>query len=304
MAPANPDLPPFGLLNINKPSGPTSHDVVSAVRRGTGERRVGHAGTLDPLAEGVLVLALGKATRLLEYLAGSDKRYRAEVRLGITTDTYDIQGEVVAERPVPGPGDLTPDTVCDVLQSQFSGGILQRPPVYSALKVGGKAAYARARAGEEVELQPRPITIHAVDLLKLDSPDLTLDVHCGPGTYVRSLAHDLGQALGPGATLTGLTRVASGTFRLEDAVPLDALQAAFEDGTWSQHLLSADLALAGTPQVRLDEVGYEHLRNGRAIPAQDISMGLARAYAPDGRFVAVLLGDPSGGAWRPKKVFV
>lgn len=302
MAPANRDLPLFGLLNINKPSGPTSHDVVDAVRRGTGERRVGHAGTLDPLAEGVLVLALGKATRLLEYLAGSDKRYRAEVRLGITTDTYDIQGEVVAEHPTPG--DLTPDTVRDVLRSQFSGDILQRPPAYSALKVGGKAAYARARAGEEVELQPRPVTIHAVDLLKLDSPDLTLDVHCGPGTYVRSLAHDLGQALGPGATLTGLTRLASGDFRLEDAITLDALQAAFEDGTWPQHLLPADLALAGTPQVQLDEIGYEHLRNGRPIPAQNVGEGLARAYAPDGRFVAVLVGDPESGAWRPKKVFV
>ncbi|UCC65323.1 MAG: tRNA pseudouridine(55) synthase TruB [Anaerolineae bacterium] len=302
MAPANPDLPLFGLLNIHKPSGPTSHDVVNAVRRGTGERRVGHSGTLDPLAEGVLVLALGKATRLLEYLAGSDKRYRAEVRLGITTDTYDIQGEVVAEHPAPG--DLRPDTVRDVLQSQFSGDILQRPPVYSALKVGGKAAYARARAGEEVALQSRPVTIHAVDLLRLDSPDLTLDVHCGPGTYVRSLAHDLGQALGPGATLTGLTRLASGDFRLEEAVSLDALQAAFEGGTWPQHLLPADLALARTPQVRLDEIGYEHLRNGRPIPAQAVNAGLARAYAPDGRFVAVLVGDTEGGAWRPKKVFV
>jgi len=302
MAPANPDLPRFGLLNINKPSGPTSHDVVSAVRRGTGERRVGHAGTLDPLAEGVLVLALGKATRLLEYLAGSDKRYRAEVRLGIATDTYDIEGEVVAERPAPG--DLTPDTIRDVLRSRFSGEILQKPPVYSALKVGGKAAYARARAGEEVALQPRPVTVHAVDLLKLASPDLTLEVHCGPGTYVRSLAHDLGQALGPGATLTGLTRMASGDFRLEDAVPLDALQAAFADGTWPQHLLPADLALDGTPQVLLDEAGYEDLRNGRRIPAQAASAGLARAYAPDGRFVAVLVGDPEGGAWRPKKVFV
>lgn len=302
MAPANPDLPLFGLLNVNKPSGPTSHDVVNAVRRGTGERRIGHAGTLDPLAEGVLVLALGKATRLLEYLAGSDKRYHARIRLGLTTDTYDIQGEVVAEQPAPG--DLTPDTVREMLQRQFSGDILQRPPIYSALKVGGKAAYARARAGEDVTLQPRPVTIHNVDLLTLDLPDLTLDVHCGPGTYIRSLAHDLGQALGPGATLTGLTRLASGDFRQEGAVPLGALQVAFEDGTWSQHLLPADLALDGTPQVELDESGYEHLRNGRPIPADDVSVGLARAYDPGGRFVAVLVGDPESGAWRPKKVLV
>jgi tRNA pseudouridine55 synthase len=299
MAQAEVNFPPFGLVNVNKPSGPTSHDVVNVVRRGTRERRVGHAGTLDPLAKGVLVLALGKATRLLEYLSVSDKRYRATVRLGVMTDTYDIQGQVMGEFPLAD--DLTPEVINSLLQRKFVGDILQQPPVYSALKVGGKAAYARARAGEQVALEPRPITIHAIELLELNPPDLTLDVHCGPGTYIRSLAHDLGQALGCGATLAGLTRLSSGGFRLEKAVPLDALQVAFEDGSWREYLLPADLALDGTPQVRLDEASYEHLRNGRPI-ASEGAEGLARAYAPDGRFVGVLLGD--GDGWRPKKVFV
>lgn len=299
MAHLKTDSPIFGLLNVHKPSGPTSHDVVNVVRRGAGERRVGHAGTLDPLAEGVLVLALGKATRLLEYLAGSSKRYRAVVRLGLTTDTYDLGGQVTVERQLPAA--LTAGALAELLARDFVGDLLQQPPVYSALKVGGKPAYARARAGEQVALEPRPVAIHALELLDFSPPDLTLDVHCGPGTYVRSLAHDVGQALGCGATLAALTRLASGDFALDDAVPLDVFRAAFDAGTWRDHVLPADLALGGTPQIHLDDAAFGHLRNGRPIPAEGAASGLARAYAPDGRFVAVLVGD--GEVWRPKKVF-
>lgn len=290
--------PDFALLNLNKPSGPTSHDVVDAVRRGTSQRKVGHAGTLDPMAEGVLILALGKATRLLEYLTASDKRYRATVRLGLTTDTYDLEGEVVERLSLPG--DVTTESVGNLLSTRYTGQILQQPPIYSALKVGGKSAHARARAGEEVKLDPRPVTIYSIGLLAFDPPDLTLEVHCGPGTYVRSLAHDLGQALGCGAALAALTRLASGSFHVDGAVSLETFEAGFGDDTWRDHLLPADLALDGTPQVHLDEDGFSRVRNGQFLPAPDAT-GLARAYASDGRFIAVLQGQ--GDAWRPKKVF-
>jgi len=292
----------FGLLNVAKPSGPTSHDVVNAVRRGTGERRVGHGGTLDPLADGVLVLALGRATRLLEYLSASRKAYRAEVTLGVTTDTYDAEGEVLAERPVPP--DLTLADLDSALDA-FRGAIQQVPPVYSAVKVGGKAAYARARAGEELELEPREVQIFELEAVAFEPPRVVLRVVCSAGTYIRSLAHDLGEALGTGAMLSALTRTASGQFRLEDAVRWPDLETAFADGSWRDLLLPADLALDGTPQLHLDEQGLQDISYGRPLRVGDAAArGLARAYAPDGRFVAVLEGDARRGFWRPKKVFV
>lgn len=291
----------FGLLNVSKPSGPTSHDIVAAVRRGTGERRVGHAGTLDPLASGVLILALGRATRLLEYLTASRKEYVAGVRLGITTDTYDAEGEVVEARPVP-PG-LTSGQIEAELED-FHGVIQQVPPVYSAVKVGGKAAYARARAGEELDLPAREVEIYALELVDFQPPDLTLRVECSPGTYIRSLAHDLGQALGTGAMLASLTRTASGSFRDADAVPWPVLEAAFADDSWREFLLPADLALEGTPQIELDAESLRLVSNGMALGGKPVFPGLARAYAPDGRFVAVLEGDLQANAWQPRKVFV
>jgi tRNA pseudouridine55 synthase len=292
--------PNFGLLNVNKPSGPTSHDIVAGIRRGTGERRVGHAGTLDPLAQGVLVLALGPATRLLEYLAASSKTYLADVTLGITTDTYDAEGEITGQQPVP-PG-LNREQV-DAVLAAFRGEIEQVPPVYSAIKVGGTSAHARARAGEDVQLYPRPVSIYDLQVTAFEPPKLSLSVTCSPGTYIRSLAHDLGQALHCGAMLSGLARTASGRFLLEDAVDWETLHRAFETGTWRQYLLPADLALDGTPRVILDQAGVEHVRRGRPIPATGVSDGLGRAYLPDGRFVAVLSGNPQHGVWQPKKVF-
>ncbi len=290
----------FGLLNVNKPSGPTSHDIVAGVRRGTGERRVGHAGTLDPLAEGVLVLALGPATRLAEYLTASRKSYLADVVLGVSTDTYDAQGRVVEQRPLPP--DLSRDAVETALHA-FRGPVEQVPPVYSAIKVGGKSAHARARAGEEVTLKPRLVTIYDLQMLSFEPPHVRLAVTCSPGTYVRSLAHDLGRTLGCGAMLSALTRTASGHFRLEDAADWEALQSAFEDGSWRDYLLPPDLALDGVPRVVLDRDGVEHVRHGRPVPAGEVVAGPGRAYLPDGRFVAVLSGDPARGVWHPKKVF-
>ncbi len=291
----------FGLLNVHKPGGPTSHDIVAAVRRGSGVRQVGHAGTLDPLAEGVLVLALGKATRLTEYLTGSNKTYQAEVTLGVETDTFDAEGAVVALRPLPP--DLTPESVEAALDA-FRGPIEQVPPAYSAIKVQGRSAHTRVRAGETVTLTPRRVTIHRLSLVAFQPPSIGLAVTCSAGTYIRSLAHDLGKALGCGAMLARLVRTASGQFTLEDAAKWDTLQSAFSDGSWLRYLLPADLALEGTPRIHLDEDGLWRVTNGLPVKAGNTCQGLARAYAPDGHFVAVLRGDPERGVWRPKKVLV
>jgi tRNA pseudouridine55 synthase len=291
----------FGLLNVDKPVGPTSHDVVVRVRRGTGERRVGHAGTLDPIAGGVLVLALGRATRLLEYLTGADKAYHALVTLGVETDTYDAEGTIVAECAIPH--DLTRERVERVLDD-FRGRIRQVPPIYSAVKIAGKPAHKRARAGEAVELEPRAVHIYELDLVGFRPPELELAMRCSSGTYVRSLIHDVGRALGCGAIMSGLTRTAVDGFHLEEAVGWDDLRRAFELGAWRDYMLPADRALGGSAQVHLDADGVRRVEHGMHIPADSPIEALGRAYAPDGRFVAVLSGDPAAGVWHPKKVFV
>lgn len=291
----------FGLLNVHKPVGPTSHDIVAAVRRGTGERRAGHAGTLDPLASGVLVLALGKATRLMEYMSGAHKAYRAQVTLGLETDTYDTEGEVLAERPLPA--NLTRAQVEAALEA-FRGTIMQRPPAYSAVKVGGKSAHRLARAGKTVELAARPVQITRLALAEFTPPVITLEVECSAGTYIRSLAHDLGAALGVGGTLSALVRTASGSFRLDDAVGWEALTASFAAGDWAQYLLPAGLALAGTPELHLDAEDAQRIANGQAIAADAPAEGLARAYGPDGQLAAVVEGSRARGEWQPRKVFI
>lgn len=219
-----------GVLVIDKPVGVTSHDVVQIVRRGTGIRRAGHTGTLDPRASGVLVVLIGPAVRLSEYVATDDKRYQATIRLGTTTDTYDGEGRVTGTASFE---DITEEQVEEALK-QFVGEIEQVPPPYSAIKVKGRRAYDMARKGEEVKLQPRKIKVYHLELLEWAPPDLVVDVHCSSGTYVRSLAHDLGEVLGCGAYLVGLRRTKSGNFTLRDAVSLRRLQEAFQQGNWYQ----------------------------------------------------------------------
>ncbi|MCD4685091.1 MAG: tRNA pseudouridine(55) synthase TruB [Anaerolineae bacterium] len=286
----------FGLLNINKPQGPTSHDIVARVRRGTRVKKVGHAGTLDLMATGVLVLCLGPATRLSEYVMGSPKTYRARVHFGITTDTYDAEGDVVAEDAAP----VAEDALRAALEP-FRGDIMQIPPMYSAIKQGGKKLYDLAREGKEVERPPRPVTISRLDLLMWEAPVATLEIECSPGTYIRSLAYDLGQALGVGAHLAALERSASGQFTVADAVAWDDFQAAVEAGTWREFVQPADLALADVPAVHLDEAQANTVRNGGMIPAEDGVGDLARAYDPTGRFFAVL--ERRDQRWKPGKVF-
>ncbi len=290
----------FGLLVVSKPRGPTSHDVVARIRRGTGERRVGHAGTLDPLADGVLVVALGQATRLVEYLSGADKTYEAEIFLGRTTDTYDAEGHVTAVRPIPE--GLTPATVERHL-CQFRGAILQTPPPHSAIKVKGRPAYLRARAGEAVAIPPRPVTIHELTVEELAAPYIRLRVRCSAGTYIRSLAHEIGQTLGCGAMLSALTRTSSGAFTLAEAVAWDDLESALSTGEWPRLVIEADRALVDTPAVMVDAGDVRRVANGMPFAAAEVRAGLARAYTPAGRFFAVLKGDAEAGIWRPHKVF-
>jgi len=287
----------FGILLLDKPSGPTSHDLVQIVRRGTGEKRVGHAGTLDPLATGLLVICLGAATRLSEYLLDKDKRYRACVRFGQSTTTYDADGEIVAESD-----DLPNRETVEEALVKFRGPLQQRPPAYSAIKRDGQRAYALARRGEVVELPPRPVEIYSLELVAWSPPECELDVLSSAGTYIRSLAHDLGQTLGCGAHLRALRRTASGSFHVNEAVSLDELQRAFSAGDWRRYLRPADSALADWPDVGLSAEASARIQRGQSIPLEEYADEWARAYNPSGEFIAILHADASAGVWRPHKV--
>lgn len=286
-----------GILIVDKPLGLTSHDVVGAVRRAARMKKVGHAGTLDPLATGVLVLALGKATRTLEYLTAHDKIYDATVRLGEATDTYDAEGATTARHDGPLP---TRDKVEAVLDG-FRGEIEQVPPAFSAIKQGGEALYEKARRGEVVEVAPRPVAIYHLDVTDWQPPDVALRVHCSKGTYIRSLAHDLGQVLGVGGHLTALRRVASGSFALAQAHSLEAIRAATVDEIEAL-LLPVGVGLDTLPALHLEEAEISELRHGRALPAEH-GDGVARALNGVGELVAIVRWVPDRG-WQPEKVLI
>jgi tRNA pseudouridine55 synthase len=287
-----------GFLIVNKPTGMTSHDVVNAVRRMAGTRRVGHTGTLDPMATGVLVLALGAATRLVQFIDGSDKTYRATLRLGETTTTYDADGDVVERRPV-----TVSQAEVEAALAGFRGDIVQIPPMYSAIKVKGQKLYKLARQGKEIERAARPITIHRLDVLDWALPDVTVEVVCSAGTYIRSLAYDIGQTLGCGAHLTALTRTAAGEFRLEDSHTLEALDALAQAGRLAEVLLPPETALKALPVIVLTPEQEQAVRFGQAVTldsAPDAALLQVRDVA--GRLIAVMLPlEP--GVWRPKLVF-
>ena len=288
-----------GLLILNKPSGPTSHDMVDFVRRETGIRRVGHTGTLDPLASGVLVLCVGAATRLSEYLVGADKQYRAVVRFGSATDTFDAAGKVTRVAPVAFDSDRLEGAM-----ATFRGKLDQFPPPHSAIKIKGRKAYELARAGDVVALPARKITIYALDLLDWSPPDATLDIHCSSGTYVRSLAEALGLALGSAAHLAQLTRTRAGRFRLEQAVSQETLRAAVAEGTWRDFLIPAADALPDLPALMLGTEDIQTLKLGGRLPSAEGNPGLARALAPDGCLVAIVEWVEALHAYQPRKVFL
>ena len=288
-----------GVLVVDKPTGMTSHDVVQVVRRGTGIRRAGHTGTLDPRASGVLVILLGPAVRLSEFVSASDKRYQATIRVGSSTDTYDSEGTITNYT---SDVDVNEEQFNEILQ-QFTGEIEQVPPPYSAVKIKGRKAYEMARRGEEVELKPRIINVYSLEVLEWDPPESVIDVYCSSGTYVRSLANDIGKALGTGAYLVGLRRTKSGRFTLRDAVPLRILREAFEAGEWYNYLIPAAEALADWPMVELDADQMEFVRHGHRIPAESGQTGWARGVSEQGDLVALMEVDEDTLEWQPRKVF-
>jgi len=294
-----------GVLVVDKPVGMTSHDVVEAIRRGTGIRRAGHTGTLDPRASGVLVILIGPAVRLSEYVSASDKRYQAIIRLGSSTDTFDADGKFVQSNQ---PVNVTEEQFEKILKN-FEGEIEQTPPPYSAVKVGGRRAYDMARQGEEVELAPRKIQVHHLEVLEWAPPEVVVDVHCSSGTYVRSLANDIGVQLGTGAYLVGLRRTKSGRFSLRDATPLRKLQEAFQAGNWYQYLIPAAEALADWPAVELNPDEVEEVRHGHRVKmaADAPTTEMVRGVSAAGELIALMIpaANPEDGSpeWQPKKVF-
>jgi tRNA pseudouridine55 synthase len=288
-----------GVLVVDKPVGLTSHEVVQIIRHGTNIRRAGHTGTLDPRASGVLIVLIGPAVRLSEYVSASDKRYQAIIRLGATTDTFDADGRFTSKDEVP---QITEDQFETTLKT-FVGEIIQTPPPYSAVKVHGRPAYDMAREGEEVQLEPRKIQVYSLELLEWAPPEAVIDVYCSSGTYVRSLANDLGEKLGCGAYLTGLRRTKSGRFTLRDAVPLRKLREAFDTGTWYQYVIPAAEALSDWPALELNNEQVEAVRHGHRIPAETGTTGMARGISEAGELIALLEVDTTTQEWQPRKVF-
>ena len=276
-----------GILLLNKEPGFTSHDAVAKLRGILRFRRIGHAGTLDPMAQGLLVMLLGKATRASEYASGAEKEYIADFILGVETDTQDTTGNVLAEAPV----DVTENQLQQALSS-FEGGYDQVPPMYSAIQKDGVRLYDLARKGKEVERESRFIALPLLELLSFDPPRGKRRVRCSKGTYIRTLCHDLGQRLGCGGAMSALTRVQAGDFSLEDALTLGEVEQLVEEGTLQQHILPADRLFASLPAVTLTEEGAKRARNGAhaaqkhllsgAIPPVD---SLCRVYTPEGEFL-------------------
>jgi len=289
----------LGVVNLDKPVGPTSHDMVALMRRLTGMRRIGHAGTLDPLASGVLPILVGAATRFSRDLAAGDKRYEAVVRLGWRSHTDDAQG------PIERGGPLAADDAIPVALNTFVGTYEQRPPAFSARKVGGRPAHRLARRGESVELAPRSVTVHAIDLLDIergsDYLDVRIDIRCGPGTYVRSIARDLGQRLGSGGYLVALRRTAVGRLRAEDARTPEHLESLAAEGRLDTALLEVGELLA-LPHLHLDAADTHRFRHGSAVHLAAHAGSARHAVFNDGALLGI--GRTEGDLLQPETVIV
>jgi len=293
---------PDGFLNIDKPAGMTSRDVVNRVQRWVRPAKCGHAGTLDPLATGVLVVCVGKATRLMEFVQRGVKGYRGVFRLGVQSDTEDVEGDV---RPLPNPPIPTRDQIERVLP-RFFGEIDQVPPVYSAKKVGGRRAYDLARKGEPVDLKPARVTVHSIALVEYDYPSLTLEIVCGAGTYIRSLGRDIAKSLGTAAVMSELVRTRVGPFALKEAVNLDRLQ---EEGV-QPHLHPLAAAVGDLPRITVSEGEARRLAQGQPISqapahAAAIPGGVPSLVAAlSGKKELIALVELRDGQWRASKVLV
>ncbi|MGI9626101.1 MAG: tRNA pseudouridine(55) synthase TruB [Longimicrobiales bacterium] len=288
------DRSAFGILLIDKPVGPTSHDVVGRVRRALNTKKVGHTGTLDPFASGLLVLCLGRATRIAEYLVGLDKSYLATARLGVETDSYDRMGNVVTE------DDRWEGMSASDLENALAplrGNRSQRPPVFSAVKVGGVPAHRRVRRGETVELNERPVRIDRLDLTAFDPPSFSIEVDCSSGTYIRTIAHEIGSALGTGCHLTDLRRTAVGSLSVEHAASYaDLERGMLPDDAW----LDPAEALGHLPQVAVDTTAAASLLVGQSVPHLTPDTACAAVLGTAGELIA--MGSITDGVLKPRKV--
>ena len=294
-----------GFLNLYKPAGIASMEAVRRVKRITGQRKkVGHAGTLDPLAEGVLPICFGQATRLMEQVVAGRKRYRMTVRLGATSTTYDAEGDITE---IASPAALTRSDIASALV-KFVGRIEQVPPMYSAIKVDGRRLYELARAGKNIERAPRQVEVHTIRIEDIDLPYLRLTVDCGRGTYLRSIAHDLGDTLGVGGYVWELSRLSCGQFKAESGVTLETLEEAASEGDWRIHLRPVDWALRNWQTLPVTQEEEAAIKNGQAISGENEAYApeqeeTRRAYNPDGVFLALVQYQPDLGHWQPKRVF-
>ncbi len=272
-----------GVIILNKPRGSSSHRMVSIARRALDMKKIGHTGTLDPGATGVLPILVGTATRASDLLTAQDKRYRATVLLGTVTDTLDTDGKVIAENPVNA---AEADIRCSV--SAFVGNIEQLPPMFSAVQVGGQRLYHLARQGIEIERKPRSVTIYSIDILSIDIPRVTIDVHCSKGTYIRTLAADIGDKLGCGACIESLTRTQSGDFLIENSVTPEQLSALSEKGEAESVIIPTDKLFPDYEAVQLDKKRADRVKNGVPIyfGGKDFGQKL-RIYDENGNFIAL-----------------
>lgn len=284
-----------GIILIDKPQDWTSHDVVGKLRGILHERRIGHSGTLDPLATGLLVVFVGRATRAVEFAEADSKEYIAGLRLGISTDTQDITGNIQQKSDA----NITEGSLKSALM-QFTGEIEQIPPMYSAIKVGGKKLYELARKGETVERKPRKVTISKLDLIGTENGDFILDVCCSKGTYIRTLCNDIGQSIGCGGCMSSLRRVKAGLFSVENAVSIEQVAAAVNDGSVEKLLLPVDSLFAEHPCFNVNASNEKKLRNGNIINCSERN-GTYRVYSESGEFL--LLGEVSDSKLKTIKNF-
>lgn len=299
-----------GLIIVRKEKGYTSNDVVQILRGILKQKKIGHTGTLDPDAEGVLPVCLGHATKLVEMLTAQEKEYEAGLRLGLTTDTQDISGKVTGTDS----SVVTEQELRDAAAA-FTGEYMQIPPMYSAIKIGGQKLYEIARKGKEVDRPARQVSIHSLELTGFSYPDASIRVGCSKGTYIRTLCHDVGQKLGCGACMTTLVRTRSGRFTLDGALTLDEIKALVSDGTIMTHILSLEELLSEYPSVRVQsETAHRMLRNGNTLPAAELipdrqveglsDSQLVRVYDRDGIMTAVYRYRNSDRSFKAYKMFI
>lgn len=303
-----------GIINVYKEAGFTSFDVVAKLRGICGQKKIGHTGTLDPEATGVLPVCLGNATGVCELLMDHDKEYVAEMMLGITTDTQDTTGRITAEH---GAEKIPDEAEITKVIHEFTGEIMQVPPMYSALKVNGQKLCDLARKGIEVERKARKITVHEIEILEINIPKVKIRVHCSKGTYIRTLCNDIGEKLGCGAAMSSLVRTRVGIFGIDSAVRLDEIQKLRDEGRLAENIISVDSIFEDYPGLTVNEAAMKLLLNGNVLKKSDFdtdschglnsesgSEGNFRIYRTDGSFAGIYYYSASDGLYKPKKMFL